>query len=76
MMRGRFHTRINTGLLFLLAASTLIGWAHPRLSPESPLQYADMAVLASRERRPISHVKLHRISPAWDSICAFIPTTE
>jgi hypothetical protein len=51
MMRGRFHTRINTGLLFLLAASTLIGWAHPRLSPESPLQYADMAVLASRERR-------------------------
>src|SRR5258708_14744383 len=51
MTRGRFHTRINTGLLFMLAASTAIGWAQTRLSPESPLQYTDMAALASRGRR-------------------------
>jgi hypothetical protein len=51
MIRGRFHTRINTGLLFMVAASTASGWARTRPSTESPLPYADMAVLASRERR-------------------------
>jgi len=35
----------------MLGASTLSGWARTRLSPESHLQYTDMAVLASRERR-------------------------
>src|SRR5258708_5965078 len=62
MPQRRFRTRINTrcylggksrsvGLLFMLAVSTLSGWAQTRLSPEFHLQYTDMAVLASRERR-------------------------
>jgi hypothetical protein len=62
MPRIRFRIGINkrcyltgtsrfVGLLFVLVASTLSGWARTRLSPESPPQYADMEVLASRERR-------------------------
>src|ERR1700676_3344902 len=62
MTRSRLHTRMNTryclagrlrsaGLPFVLAVSTLNGWAQTRLSPEFHLQYTDMAVLASRERR-------------------------
>jgi hypothetical protein len=62
MTRRRLNTRIHTrcclpgrllsaGLLFMLAVSTVSGWAQTRLSPGSHLQYADMAVLASRERR-------------------------
>src|SRR5712691_7806451 len=62
MTRRRLNTRINTkccvagrlraaGLLFMLAVSTVSGWAQTRLSREFCLQYTDMAVLASRERR-------------------------
>ena len=62
MPQRRFHTRINTryyvagrsrsvGLLFLLAASTVSGWARTRPSLESSLQQADMAALASRKHR-------------------------
>src|ERR1700730_5518808 len=62
MTRRRLKTRINTrcclagrlravGLLFMLAVSTVSGWPQTRLSPELHLQYTDMAVLASRERR-------------------------
>jgi hypothetical protein len=62
MTRGRSNTRINTrcclagrlrsaGLPFMLAVSTVSGWAQVRLSPESHLQYTDMAVLESGERR-------------------------
>ena len=61
MTRRRLNTRINTrcclattlrsaGTLFILAVS-VCGWAQTRLSPEFHLQYTDMAVLASRERR-------------------------
>jgi hypothetical protein len=35
----------------MLAVSTVSGWAQTRLSPGVHLQYTDMAVLASRERR-------------------------
>ena len=62
MTRRRLNTQINTrcslagrlrtaGLLFMLAVSAVSGWAQTRLSPELHLQYTDMAVLASRERR-------------------------
>src|SRR5260370_17355004 len=62
MLRRRFRTKLkarcylagrsrSVWLLFMLGASTLSGWARTRLSPESHLQYTDMAVLASRERR-------------------------
>ena len=61
MPRRRFHSRIDAkcdlagslrwvGLLFTFAASTLSGLAQTRLSPESRLQYTDMAVLESGER--------------------------
>jgi hypothetical protein len=61
MTRRRSHTRINTrcclaglrtaGLLFMLAVSTVSGWAQSLLSPEFHLQYTDMAVFASPEPR-------------------------
>jgi hypothetical protein len=62
MTRTNLNTRIDArcclaarlrsaGMLFMLAVSTLCGWAQTRPSPEFDLQYTDMAVLASRERR-------------------------
>src|ERR1700756_2383978 len=62
MARRRLNTRTNSncclaggmwsaGMLFTLAISTMSGWAQSRLSPELRLQYTDMSVLASHERR-------------------------
>jgi hypothetical protein len=62
MSRRSVGTRINmrwylagrsrfAGLLFILAARTGSGWAQTRLGPESHVQYSDLAVLTSRERR-------------------------
>jgi hypothetical protein len=62
MTRRGLNTRSNsrwcpsTGLrcswlMFVMAVSAVSGWAQTRLSPEFHLQYTDMSVLTSRERR-------------------------